>query len=90
MLQQYLLPGCLFFKGEAICPSQYDGKNTGKLWEAEKFVYENLHDKISKNDAERELAQWVSYYVQKWSPYKYEIIMDDYFKHRPYLKSKLL
>ena len=36
MLYSQLLPLCYFFKGEVMCPLEYDRKNEGKLWFAEK------------------------------------------------------
>ena len=42
MNETSILQYCYFYKGEEICPKQYDGKNEGKLWQAEKFICEEL------------------------------------------------
>ena len=36
MLYNQLLEYCYFFKGEVICPKEFDKKNEGELWFAEK------------------------------------------------------
>ena len=36
MLYNQLLEYCYFFKSEVMCPLEYDRKNEGKLWFAEK------------------------------------------------------
>ena len=46
MLYSQLLPLCYFFKGEVMCPLEYDRKNEGKLWFAEKMICEHLSELV--------------------------------------------
>lgn len=38
MLYNQLLEYCYFYKGEVICPEEFDKKNEGELWFAEKMI----------------------------------------------------
>ena len=91
MTSNAMIRYCRYYKGEAICPPQYDGTNAGKLWQAEKFVCEEFFNLINwvgwtaENSADPyySFIEYVSAYVEKWSPYKCEEIMNEYFNNRP-------
>lgn len=89
MTYEQILQYCHFFKGEAICPQYYDGKTEGKLWQAEKTICEDLPNLVDSLNPEISLAQAVSLYIGKWSPYKLFEIMDVYFEKCTDLRSKL-
>ena len=89
MNEKTLLQHCHFYKGEAICPPQFDGKDAGKLWQAEKIICEDLPELVKNPNPRESMAQTVSDYVQKWSPFKFQEIMDTYFEKYPDLRSKL-
>ena len=80
---------CRYYKGEAICPPQYDGTNAGKLWQAEKFVCEEFFNLINWVVPYYSFIEYVSAYVEKWSPYKCEEIMNEYFNNRPDIYSDI-
>lgn len=90
MTSNSLLKYCLFYKGEVICPPKYDGKNAGKLWKAEQFVCEELYNLVDNSKPHQSFVQYVSDYVQKWSPFRFKEIMNEYFDRDNELKSKLL
>ena len=80
MTYEQILPYCLFFKGEPIVPQQYDQKNEGELWFAEKMICEDLCEKITLNKPHKQIAEWVAAYVSKWDPYGFESVMETYFE----------
>lgn len=53
MNETSILQYCYFYKGEEICPKQYDGKNEGKLWQAEKFICEELFGLVDNSTPEQ-------------------------------------
>ena len=83
MTNNAMIKYCRYYKGEAICPPQYDGTNAGKLWQAEKFVCEEFFNLINWVVPYYSFIEYVSAYVEKWSPYKCEEIMNEYFNNRP-------
>lgn len=83
MTSNAMIRYCRYYKGEAICPPQYDGTNAGKLWQAEKFVCEEFFNLINWVVPYHSFIEYVSAYVEKWSPYKCEEIMNEYFNNRP-------
>ena len=83
MTSNAMIRYCRYYKGEAICPPQYDGTNAGKLWQAEKFVCEEFFNLINWVVPYYSFIEYVSAYVEKWSPYKCEEIMNEYFNNRP-------
>ena len=90
MNETSILQYCYFYKGEEICPKQYDGKNEGKLWQAEKFICEELFGLVDNSTPRISTAQLVSDYVQKWSPYKFRDVMETYFENFPESRSQLI
>ena len=42
MTYNQLLEYYYFYKGEVICPEEFDKKNEGELWFAEKMICEDL------------------------------------------------
>ena len=89
MTSNAMIRYCRYYKGEAICPPQYDGTNAGKLWQAEKFVCEEFFNLISWVVPYYSFIEYVSAYVEKWSPYKCEEIMNEYFNNRPDIYSDI-
>ena len=89
MNETSILQYCYFDKGEEICPKQYDGQNEGKLWQAEKFICEELFGLVDNSTPRISTAQLVSDYVQKWSPYKFRDVMETYFEKFPESRSQL-
>ena len=83
MTSNAMIRYCRYYKGEAICPPQYDKTNAGKLWQAEKFVCEEFFNLINWVVPYYSFIEYVSAYVEKWSPYKCEEIMNEYFNNRP-------
>ena len=88
MNETSILQYCYFYKGEEICPKQYDGKNEGKLWQAEKFICEELFGLVDNSTPRISTAQLVSDYVQKWSPYNFRDVMETYFEKFPESRSQ--
>ena len=89
MTSNAMIKYCRYYKGEAICPPQYDGTNAGKLWQAEKFVCEEFFNLINWVVPYYSFIEYVSAYVEKWSPYKCEEIMNEYFNNRPDIYSDI-
>lgn len=89
MTSNAMIRYCRYYKGEAICPPQYDGTNAGKLWQAEKFVCEEFFNLINWVVPYYSFIEYVSAYVEKWSPYKCEEIMNEYFNNRPDIYSDI-
>ena len=57
MNETSILQYCYFYKGEEICPKQYDGKNEGKLWQAEKLICEEYR-LVFADTSECDLRVW--------------------------------
>ena len=89
MTSNAMIRYCRYYKGEAICPPQYDGTNAGKLWQAEQFVCEEFFNLINWVVPYYSFIEYVSAYVEKWSPYKCEEIMNEYFNNRPDIYSDI-
>lgn len=89
MLYSQLLPLCYFFKGEAMCPLEYDGKNEGELWFAEKMICEELSDLVDDENPRVSFAKAVAAYVGKWDPYFLYEVMETYFEKCPDVRSQL-
>ena len=89
MTNNAMIKYCRYYKGEAICPPQYDGTNAGKLWQAEKFVCEEFFNLINTIVPYFGFIEYVSAYIEKWSPYKCDAIMKEYFDHRPDIYSDI-
>lgn len=89
MTNNAMIKYCRYYKGEAICPPQYDGTNAGKLWQAEKFVCEEFFNLIDWVAPYHCFIEYVSAYVEKWSPYTCDAIMKEYFDHRPDIYSDI-
>lgn len=90
MLYSQLLPLCYFFKGEAMCPLEYDGKNEGELWFAEKMICEDLSELVDDANPRVSFARAVASYVGKWDPYSLYEVMETYFEKCPELRFKLI
>ena len=46
MTYNQLLEYCYFYKGEVLCPKEFDRKNEGELWFAEKMICEDLSELV--------------------------------------------
>ena len=79
MLYSQLLPLCYFFKGEVMCPLEYDRKNEGKLWFAEKMICEHLSELVDDANPRVSFAKAVAAYV-----------METYFEKCPELRFKFI
>ena len=90
MLYSQLLPLCYFFKGEAMCPLEYDEKNEGELWFAEKMISEDLSELVDDANPRVSFVQAVGSYVGKWDPYFLYEVMETYFEKCPELRFKFI
>ena len=78
MTEQDLLKYCYFYKGEELIPADFDKKDEGKLWEAEKFVCEEIPHRIDEGNPRKSIRSWVESYVGKWDPYNWREVMAVY------------
>lgn len=81
---------CAFYKGEFLCPSEYEDGTKEKIWLAEKIIVEDMSSTITDDNPHLQLAQLVSAYVQKWAPFTFRETMEVYFDIYPQLRSKIL
>lgn len=78
MTEQDLLKYCLFYKGEELLPRDFDKKNEGKLWVAEKFICEEIPHLINEKTPRKSMAGYIESYVGKWAPYELKGVMETY------------
>lgn len=90
MTYNQLLEYCYFYKGEVICPEEFDKKNEGELWFAEKMICEHLSELVDDANPRVSFAQAVASYVGKWDPYSQYEVMDTYFEKCPELRFKFI
>lgn len=83
MTETQLLKYCLFYRGEVLVPVEYDGKAEGKIWAAEKIICEQMPNDVDESNPALSMAELVSAYVGKWSPYKYADVMSVYLDKCP-------
>lgn len=87
MTEQDLLKYCFYYHGEAMMPRSFDNNsNLSELWSAEKFVCEQLSQKIDAKNPRKSMAYWIAAYVSKWDPYEFRDVLDVYLKNDPSLK----
>jgi hypothetical protein len=79
MTYEEILPFCLFFKGEALVPQQYNQQNEGQLWLAEKMICEEFNNQIRATNPTKDIAGLVAAYIGKWNPYGFQSVMKTYF-----------
>ena len=79
MTEQDLLKYCYFYKGEALIPPDFDKKNEGKLWVAEKFICEEIPHLIDEENPRKSIASYIDSYVGKWAPFKHDEVMTTYY-----------
>jgi hypothetical protein len=89
MTELQLRPFCHFYHGETICPLDFDGKNEGKIWQAEKIVCEDFQNEIDPSNPAVSFAQYVVMYIEKWAPFTFADILETYFMHCPEMRSQL-
>ena len=90
MTYNQLLEYCYFYKGEVICPEEFDKKNQGELWFAEKMICEHLSELVDDANPRVSFAQAVAYYVGKWDPYSLYEVMETYFEKCPEVRFKFI
>ena len=90
MTYNQLLEYCYFYKGEVMCPLEYDRKNEGKLWFAEKMICEDLSELVDDANPRISFARAVASYVGKWAPYSLYEVMETYFEKFPELRFKFI
>ena len=78
MTEQDLLKYCYFYKGEALIPADFDKRDEGKLWMAEKFVCEEIPHRIDERNLRESIRSWVESYVGKWDPWGWQRVMAIY------------
>lgn len=91
--REEILKHCQFYKGEgrdARPPKDFDRKNEGKLWAAERIICENMPELVDPSNPRQSLCQYVSYYVGKWDPYDFREVMETYFEKCPNLRGKII
>ena len=79
MTYNRLLEYSYFYKGETIYPEEFDQKNEGMLWFAEKMIWEDLSELVDDANPRISFAQAVASYVGKWAPYSLYEVMETYF-----------
>lgn len=90
MTESQLLKYCLFYKGETLPPVEFNQTNAGKLWQAEKYICENLANNIAPDSPALEMATLVEAYVGKWAPFSANEVMSQYWERCPdEVRSKL-
>ena len=62
-------------------PEEYDGKNEGKLWLAEKFICEEIPHLIDRENLRMSIRDYIESYVGKWAPWETESIMKTYDRY---------
>ena len=80
MTYNRLLEYSYFYKGETIYPEEFDQKNEGMLWFAEKMIWEDLSELVDDANPRVSFAQAVPSYVGKWDSYSLYEVMETYFK----------
>ncbi len=73
-----------------MCPLEYDRKNEGKLWFAEKMICEHLSELVDNANPRVSFVQAVASYVGKWDPYFLYEVMETYFEKCPELRFKFI
>ena len=89
MYERSLIRYCHFYNGETLCPKEFDGKNEGKLWQAEKIICEDMYNCIDGSNPHISLARYVGAYVGKWDPFGYHDVMETYFEKFPEARSQV-
>ena len=90
MTYNQLLEYCYFYKGEAICPEEFEQKNEGELRFAEKMICEHISELVDDANPRVGFAQAVASYVGKWAPYSLYEVMETYFEKCPELRFKFI
>ena len=65
---------------EAQVPQQYDQRNEGQLWQAEKMICKEFRDMVGDVNPRKDIAGLVASYISKWNPYGLESVMKTYFE----------
>ena len=73
-----------------MCPLEYDRKNEGKLWFAEKMICKHLSELVDDANPRVSFVQAVGSYVGKWDPYFLYEVMETYFEKCPELRFKFI
>ena len=90
MTYNQLLEYCYFYKGEAICPEEFEQKNEGELRFAEKMICEHLSELVDDANPRVGFAQAVASYVGKWDSFSLYEAMETYFEKCPELRFKFI
>lgn len=81
MKREDLLKLCYYYKGEAECPIEYDGKPEGKFWTAENSLCNDilLGYNLASGETPRQIFDgYIDALIGKWCPYQYEELMEMY------------
>lgn len=73
-----LMKYCRYYRGESICPPEYDGKIEGKLWQTEMMICEDMPQCIDVTHPRQSLREYVAAYVGKWWPFQHIEILSKY------------
>lgn len=81
MTTQDIIKYCFFYKGEELIPPKFNKKNEGKLWVAEKYICEEIPHLIDEKNPRKSMQLYIESYVGKWSPFKYNEVMETYLSY---------
>ncbi|MBW4769912.1 hypothetical protein [Hoylesella nanceiensis] len=80
----------IFIKAKYFGPKEFDKKNEGELWFAEKMICEDLSELVDDANPRVSFAQAVASYLSKWDPYSLYEVMETYFEKCPEQRFKFI
>lgn len=90
MREEEIIKRCFYYKGGVIVPRKYQHKREHLLWDAEKYVCENLFNQINLKEPEKSIASFIAAYISKWEPFDCSEILDLYLSNVPTIKNEIL
>lgn len=90
MREEEIIKRCFYYKGGVVVPRKYEHKKEHLLWNAEKYVCDEMFNKIDLKEPEKSIASFVAAYISKWEPFDYYEILDLYLSNIPTIKNEIL
>lgn len=90
MREEEIIRRCFYYKGGVIVPRKYQHKKEHILWDAEKYVCEELFNQIDLAEPEKSIASYVAAYISKWEPFDFHEVLDLYLSNIPTLREDIL
>jgi hypothetical protein len=90
MREEEIIKRCFYYKGGVIVPRMYQRKMEHILWDAERYVCNELFNEIDLKEPEKSIASYVAAYVSKWEPFNYHEIIEAYLSNIPTLREDIL